>query len=113
MSPLCIHYPTVPYVGHSWENGAFNYVAHLDNSVLASSLVDALFPKLALEEAKVQGRMTSLVLSMDYKTIRDEGLLGAKNFLASFRVLLHVFIRCAAARPRDSAYRIVGESVRM
>ena len=26
LSPLCCHYPTVPYVDHGWENGTFNNV---------------------------------------------------------------------------------------
>lgn len=90
-----------------------NYVAHLDKRVSASPLVDALFPRLAGEEAKVQDRMTSLKRSMDHKTIVDENLKAAEDFLATLRVVLHVFIRCAAARPRDSEFRIVGELVRM
>ena len=101
------------YVDHEWDRGVANYVPHLDKNVHAHLLVDSLFPELATEELKVNKRRRDLTGTLDNGKIVEEGLLSARDFLASLRLLLHVFIRCAAARPRDSENRIVGELVRV
>ena len=74
-------------------------------------LVDSLFPELAIEELKVNKRRRDLTGTLDNGKIVEEGLLAASGFLESLRLLLHVFIRCAAARPRDDENRIVGDLV--
>ena len=99
------------HVDHEWDRGVENYVPHLDKNVHAHLLVDSLFPELATEELKVNKRRRDLTGTVDNGKIVEEGLLAASGFLASFRLLLHVFIRCAAARPRDDENRIVGDLV--
>jgi len=76
--------------------------AHLDvdrDNTVVDKVVDKLMPRLAEEEAEVAKAFQACVNQTQAK---DERLFCARGTANGFRLLLRIFVRCCAARPRDA-----------